>query len=67
MNAFERGFLLLSLIQNTKKLWEIYKTEEIRVHLEYLKSLYEREYGKPYEEPDESKLLSPDEKILIVH
>lgn len=66
MNVFERQFLLISLIQNTKKLWEIYKTEEIRLYLEYLKDLYEREYGSSYDKRDESELISPDAKIWHV-
>jgi hypothetical protein len=65
MNPFEKIFLLISLIQNTKKLWEIYKTEEIRVYLEYLKDLYERELGRSYDDRDESNLLSPDDKIIF--
>lgn len=67
MNAFERQFLLISLIQNTKKLWEIYKTEEIRVYLEYLKDLYEREYGSSYDDHDDSEFIPPDTKIIISH
>lgn len=38
--------MLIDMIQTTKKLWEIYKTEEIRVYLEYLKDLYDRELEK---------------------
>lgn len=38
--------MLIDMIQTTKKLWEIYKTEEIRVYLEYLKDLYDREIWK---------------------
>ena len=38
--------ILIAEIQHTKKLWEIYKTEEIRVYLEYLKGLYDRELEK---------------------
>ena len=37
---------LIAAIQDTKELWEIYKTEEIRVYLEYLKDLYDRELEK---------------------
>lgn len=37
---------LIAAIQATKELWEIYKTEEIRVYLEYLKDLYDRELEK---------------------
>ena len=38
--------MLIAAIQDTKKLWDIYKTEEIRVYLEYLKDLYDRELEK---------------------
>lgn len=37
---------LIKAIQDTKILWEDYKTEEIRVYLEYLKGLYDRELEK---------------------
>ena len=38
--------LLVTAIEHTKQLWEVYKTEEIRVYLEYLKGLYDRELEK---------------------
>ena len=38
--------LLVTSIEHTKQLWEVYKTEEIRVYLEYLKGLYDRELEK---------------------
>ena len=38
--------LLITAIEHTKQLWEVYKTEEIRVYLEYLKGLYESELEK---------------------
>lgn len=38
--------LLITAIEHTKQLWEVYKTEEIRVYLEYLKGLYDRELEK---------------------
>lgn len=38
--------LLVTAIEHTKQLWEVYKTEEIRVYLEYLKELYDRELEK---------------------
>ena len=38
--------LLITAIEHTKQLWEIYKTEEIRVYLEYLKDLYNAEVEK---------------------
>lgn len=44
MDHFEKVLLLVSAIENTKKLWEVYKTEEIRVYLEYLKDLYKSKY-----------------------
>lgn len=66
-NPYKRSMLLISLIQHTKELWEIYKTEEIRSYLEYLKDLYEREHNKPYEEcTDPNKIITPDSKIFTV-
>lgn len=38
--------LLMIAIRYTKDLWEVYKTEAIRLHLEYLKDLYNREVDK---------------------
>lgn len=50
MEHFERVLLLVSAIENTKKLWEVYKTEEIRVYLEYLKELYKSKYDVDFDE-----------------
>ena len=50
MNPFEETLLLVSTIENTKKLWEVYKTEEIRVYLEYLKDLYKSKYEIDFED-----------------
>ena len=38
--------MLIAAIQDTKKLWDIYKSEEIRVYLVFLKDLYYRELEK---------------------
>lgn len=46
VNRMDPRLMLIDMIQTTKKLWEIYKTEEIRVYLEYLKDLYDREIWK---------------------
>lgn len=50
MNPYEETLLLVSEIENTKKLWEVYKTEEIRVYLEYLKELYKSKYDVDFDE-----------------
>ena len=45
-NMRDPMMLLVTSIEHTKQLWEVYKTEEIRVYLEYLKGLYDRELEK---------------------
>lgn len=39
-NMDERLIKLVHAIEETKELWEEFKTEEIRIYLEYLKELW---------------------------
>lgn len=66
MNPFESNLLLVSAIEDTKKLWEVYKTEEIRVYLEYLKGLYDSQFNESSEECDWDELFYPEDMIFFV-